>query len=588
MLINGLSYRNKFYIFFVFFVSFLIKVEAHFNLDETVSSLDNATLINPVDGATNVPVNTSITWTAVDGVAGYVISLGTSPGGKDIIADQAVGLATTFTPPLGLPENSTIYVNISLFFLNGPLQPCPEQSFTTEDITTPPPCTALSNPINGQTGVPVGSLLQWSAAFSAEGYFISIGTAPGGTDITNNLDIGNILSFNPPGDFPPNSTIYVIITPYNSNGTISCIEESFVTAEPSVLPACTSLINPVNGSSGVPLSTVLEWTPVGNATGYRMTVGSTPFDDDILADADLGNVTSISFLNFVPNSFVFVTITPYNDAGLAISCITESFTTILGCGPFLDPDSGELIFLGPELDFPEEIGLCLDLVPFTASADTTADGFRWFQIQQDGSEILVSSESTFDIFQEGIYRIEAFNIVIGSNLECSVSQDFNVVTSEPPIIENIDIQSTATGAMVTISVSGSGDYDFALNNRDGPYQNSPIFEIDISRSNIVYIRDRNGCGIIERFINTGIPNFFTPNGDSFNDNWQIIGGVIEGQSITSIFIFDRFGKIIKQLNPQSQGWDGTYNGNPMPPSDYWYKIELENGKVLKGNFALIR
>ncbi len=558
------------------------------DLDEVSSYFNNATLVNPVNGATNVPVNSSISWTPVQGVAGYVISLGTAPGSKDIISDRAVGLATTFTPPLGLPENTTIYVNISLFFLNAPLQPCPEESFTTEDITTPPPCTALSNPVNGQTGVPVGALLQWEGAFSAEGYIIRVGTTPGGSEITPDTDLGNTLSYNPPGDLPANSNIYVTVTPYNSNGNLSCSEESFETAEASVLPTCTSLINPVNDASGVPLSTVLEWNPVGNATGYRMTVGSTPFDDDILANADLGNVTSISFLNFVPNSFVFVTITPYNDAGLAISCPTESFTTILGCGPYLDPNTNELVFLGPELEFPEEIGLCLDLIPFTATAETEADGFRWFQIQDDGSELLVSSEATFDIFQEGDYRIEAYNIVLGSNLECAVSQDFSVVASEAPIIENVDIQSTSTGATVTISVSGDGDYEYALNNRNGPYQISPIFDIDITQSNVIYIRDRNGCGTIERFINTGIPNFFTPNGDSFNDVWQITGGKIEGLAITSIFIFDSLGKLLQQLPPGGNGWDGTYQGNPMPQNDYWYKIELENGKVLRGHFALKR
>ena len=40
------------------------------------------------------------------------------------------------------------------------------------------------------------------------------------------------------------------------------------------------------------------------------------------------------------------------------------------------------------------------------------------------------------------------------------------------------------------------------------------------------------------------------------------------------------------------GWDGTYNGNPMPSSDYWFNIQIvdQNGTVRtkKGHFSLLR
>ena len=550
---------------------------------------DGPTLTNPVDGAINVSVNSSISWTPVQGVDGYIISLGTSPGSKDLIADQMIGTVTTFVPPVGLPSNSTIYVNISLFYSNDPNILCPEQSFSTENITIPPLCSILAIPQNGEGDVPVDVLLEWTRAFYAEGYIINIGTSSGINDIVDNLDVGNLLSYSHPGGLPALTTFYVRILPYNSNGfPTTCFEEIFTTSDISPLPLCTSLISPQNGESGVTLSRALIWNPVRNATGYRITIGSSLFDDDILSDVDVGNVTTISSINLVPNSDFFVTITPYNDAGKAVTCMTESFTTIFNCGPFLDPISGELISLKPELNFPEEIGLCPNLLPFEAIADTDADGYRWFQVGNDGTETLVSNDSVFNIFQEGNYRVEAFNNIVESNFECSTSQNFSVVASEPPIIENINLQPTSTGAIAIISVSGRGNYDFALNNRNGPYQENPIFEIDINRSNIIYIRDRNGCGIFERFINTGLPNFFTPNGDTFNDFWQIPGATIDGEAVSSISIFNRFGKIIAQLNPKSKGWDGTYLGNPMPPNDYWYRIELENGKVLRGHFALRR
>ena len=83
--------------------------------------------------------------------------------------------------------------------------------------------------------------------------------------------------------------------------------------------------------------------------------------------------------------------------------------------------------------------------------------------------------------------------------------------------------------------------------------------------------------------------FFTPNNDGFHDTWNIIG--VNNDPSTIIYIFDRFGKLLKQINPSGAGWDGTYNGQPLPSSDYWFKVEyIENDvpKSFGGHFALKR
>nr|WP_241492532.1 T9SS type B sorting domain-containing protein [Lacinutrix himadriensis] len=43
-----------------------------------------------------------------------------------------------------------------------------------------------------------------------------------------------------------------------------------------------------------------------------------------------------------------------------------------------------------------------------------------------------------------------------------------------------------------------------------------------------------------------------------------------------IYIFDRYGKLIKQMNPSGSGWDGVFNGNRMPTSDYWFTVEYKD------------
>jgi gliding motility-associated-like protein len=71
-----------------------------------------------------------------------------------------------------------------------------------------------------------------------------------------------------------------------------------------------------------------------------------------------------------------------------------------------------------------------------------------------------------------------------------------------------------------------------------------------------------------------------------NDTWQITNGINETGNI--IYIYDRYGKLLKQLSSDSSGWDGTFNGNKMPTSDYWFLLKRQNGVQYKGHFTLKR
>jgi valyl-tRNA synthetase len=83
--------------------------------------------------------------------------------------------------------------------------------------------------------------------------------------------------------------------------------------------------------------------------------------------------------------------------------------------------------------------------------------------------------------------------------------------------------------------------------------------------------------------------YFTPNGDGIHDNWNIVG--LSGQPTAKIYIFDRHGKLIKQLSSQSPGWDGTYNGQIMPATDYWFTVdfsEQNTTRQFRAHFSLKR
>ncbi|MGC1203284.1 MAG: T9SS type B sorting domain-containing protein [Flavobacteriaceae bacterium] len=547
-------------------------------------------LISPLNESSNIPVNTTISWDNVEGVTGYIIAIGTFSGGNDIIQSQTS--INSFTPPLGLPDNTQIFVTITLFFFNLPNIQCSTQSFTTEDITVGPACTNLLSPNNNDINVNVGANITWAYITGADGYFITVGTAPGIGDIINNFDVGNTLQFNPLLDFPPLTKIFVKITPYNENGfSNTCIELSFTTGNIAALPNCSYLISPVNGETNVPLSPLLEWEPVAGAIGYKVFIGSSPFENDILEGSSF-SINSTFVLNFEPNNIYFIRIVPFNDAGDAIGCSQETFSTLLGCGPYYDPISADLRTLNPEIDFPDVIELCENQIPVLINSGNNVDGHRWYFINNNADEVLISTEADVSISDIGNYKYEAYNLSAGNGMgiECSSTKDFTVELFNPPEISFVNINEINGGLYIDIEVTGNGVYEYSVFSASGPYQDSNIFTNASEATRVVYVRDKNGCGMAQFVINEnkGFPKYFTPNNDGFNDVWQYSPKRDNNYTLLLISIYNRYGKLIKQINPNGQGWDGTINGERMPNSDYWYKAINSEGLIFNGHFTLKR
>ena len=563
-----------------------------FALAPQVWGQDCPALLSPVEGATDVPVESTISWEAVQGVTGYIISIGTSPGDADIVNEQQVGNDTSFTPPQGLPELTTVYVTLTLFFFNQDNIVCPSQAFTTEIISEPPGCTQLWSPAPGASNVNVGTSVSWNYAPKATGYRLSLGTTQGGGELLNNADLGNTFSYNPPADLPFDTTIYARVTPYNNIGAnADCQDTSFTTAGQGAPPDCSSLIYPPNGAVNVGLSPYLQWASVPGALGYRLYIGSSPFNADVLnGGVFTDNATYV--LNFESNNTYYVTIVPFNEAGDALGCLQESFSTILGCGPFYDPDTGELTSLYPDIDFPEQVGICSNQVPYRVEVTQQADGFRWYR-EQGSDELLVSQENGLDLYQEGNYRLEAFNTIsyAGESIECTYIKEFSVRFSGTASVENTSITQQGLSFTVELQVSGLGDYVFSLDGEN--YQSLPIFTGLTDGDFIIYIQDLGGCGTVEhtvrlRYPPKGFPPYFSPNNDGINDHWAYEPPLINPLQITSTAIFDRYGKILYRFSPDQQGWDGTYRGQQMPADGYWYRAETADGQVYTGYFSLVR
>ncbi len=180
-----------------------------------------------------------------------------------------------------------------------------------------------------------------------------------------------------------------------------------------------------------------------------------------------------------------------------------------------------------------------------------------------------------------------YSVILTNANSCSRSKTFYVVGSEIAIITNVLVNDFSYNNTAEIQYSGTGDYEFSLDGIN--YQESPFFNNLEEGEYTVYINDKNGCGISNfTFFILNYPKFFTPNNDGYNDTWNIKNLDKKGLQASKIFIFDRYGKLLKQISPLGIGWNGTYNGYELPSEDYWFILELTNGKNIKGHFALKR
>lgn len=177
--------------------------------------------------------------------------------------------------------------------------------------------------------------------------------------------------------------------------------------------------------------------------------------------------------------------------------------------------------------------------------------------------------------------------------QCAASKTINVTVNPSNTLVSAFAtvsEAFADNQVVTISAAAAGNYLYQLDG--GAFQSSPIFENVTYGPHTATVKDANGCSLpitVGNILVVNYPKFFTPNGDSYNDSWNIFSLV--GQTDSRIRIFDRYGKFLKEISPLDPGWDGTYNGHPLPATDYWFVVEYAEqnvSKKFKSHFSLKR
>ena len=201
------------------------------------------------------------------------------------------------------------------------------------------------------------------------------------------------------------------------------------------------------------------------------------------------------------------------------------------------------------------------------------------------------AETTYTVTSPNSGR---YFVTITDTFGGTIIDDILITFYGTPVLDRIDVlDDLSDNNIIEVFVQGNGSYEYAING--GEYQDSPVFEDVPPGQNTLVINDKNGCGTTNPipFLVVGYPKFFTPNGDGIHDAWNILG--IETLTDPVVFIFDRYGKLLKQLDETTVGWDGTFNGRPMPSSDYWFRLEYERDEsgilvanTLRNHFSLVR
>ncbi|MCD0471332.1 T9SS type B sorting domain-containing protein [Flavobacterium sp. JAS] len=185
-----------------------------------------------------------------------------------------------------------------------------------------------------------------------------------------------------------------------------------------------------------------------------------------------------------------------------------------------------------------------------------------------------------------------YTLTIENKSGCTATSNYPVKLSRSPVLNQIEINDLNTLNEVIVDVQNPEDYQYMIHFQNGEYseiQNSGVFENIPGGFHELIIESINGCGrIATSFAVLNAPKYFTPNNDGYNDYWNFIGINDPIYKNAVIYIYDRYGKLLKQLSPFGEGWDGTYTKEPMPASDYWFTIKLEDGREAKGHFSLKR
>ncbi|ESU28541.1 hypothetical protein FLJC2902T_19140 [Flavobacterium limnosediminis JC2902] len=498
---------------------------------------------------------TIFNWNVVQngGVTGGTMGTGTAINDVLTTSGTSIGQATYTITPInngcpGTPKTVTVTV-----------YPSPTVMASPQTSTL---CSGETTNIVLTSNVP-GTTYTWLVAQSSgvSGAFSDTGNSINQTLTTIGMVQGTVTyTITPMVNGCVGTSIDVTVT-------VNPIPELFTSGMPQ--PICSGEPSGILLTPFIP-GTSIEWTVVQN--------GVSGASDGSASEATPGAGIPISQ----------ILTTTGNTQGTATYTVTPIYNGCTGTPIIIVVEVNPL----PSIDIQDGI-VCIDSVTGSLIYGYTMDtelsdadyDFQWYF----GSDMttVIATGSSYVATEAGLYTVSIRNAVTG----CDEVFTINVTESNPAqsataVVTNYFEDSQA----ITVTVAGTGSYLYSLDG--GAFQTSNIFLHVLPGEHTVTIQDAIGCTdiVLTGILTIGYPHFFTPNGDGHNDTWNV-WSLSGNQPNSEIMIFDRYGKLIKQIVPAGSGWDGTYNGQLLPSTDYWFTIKyMENGaeKLFKAHFSMKR
>lgn len=317
-----------------------------------------------------------------------------------------------------------------------------------------------------------------------------------------------------------------------------------------------SVINPITFNVG------------GLATGVSITSGSLPTG---LTGNFSNGVCSINGTPTVDGTYNF------------------TLTTQGGCNPPATFNGTIVVNSLPNVTLPQDGYICLDadgnsIGSFTLFTNLNSNDHSFVWSNNNGI-IAGQTRNNYRATLPGTYSVMATNNISGCSAGANATIDSRL---SPEIVSAIVSNYFSETQTVTVNVLPIGIYEYKLDLN--PYQDNNVFNNLSMGVHEILVRDKFFCGVKKITVQIiDYPNYFTPNGDNIHDTWNITE--LKNQPNSYIDIFDRYGKLIKQIKPSGPGWDGNYNGNPLPASDYWFTVyytEQNTNQQFSSHFSLVR